>query len=407
MLRNGRRVLCLPSRLPGPRATYGPECGSTMELHEYRREFPITHRHAFLNHASVSAQNHRVIQALTAYFARGESQPFDRLLPDLLGLREEFAERVAALINAARSDEVVPMGGTASGINTAANSLPLRAGDNVLVLEGDYPAVIYPWLNLAPKGVLTKVVPQLQGGLDLDVLQARIDYKTRVIAISTAMFATGYRNDMAAVGRLCRERDIYFVADGIQTLGAFPLDVQECQIDFLACGSQKWLLSEPGAGFLYCRHDLLRELQLGAYVGSASTVDPLNFLDFNFTLQDTAERFSLGTPNLLGMVALNASLALLHEVGIERISERVTTLTDVLIHDLSGLGYPVLSNLAPERRSGIVLIGVPDPEGQYERLMAANVVTSLRGAGLRVSPHFYNTEEDVLRVGEVLGRRSR
>ncbi len=106
------------------------------------------------------------------------------------------------------------------------------------------------------------------------------------------------------------------------------------------------------------------------------------------------------------MVALNASLALLHEVGIERISERVTTLTDVLIHDLSGLGYPVLSNLAPERRSGIVLIGVADPEGQYERLMAANVVTSLRGAGLRVSPHFYNTEEDVLRVGEVLGRRS-
>ncbi len=374
-----------------------------MELHEYRREFPITDRHAFLNHASVSAQNRRVVRAVTEHMERAESQPFDRFSPDLLALREEFAHRVATLINAARPDEIVPMGGTAAGINTAANSLPLRTGDNVLVLDGDYPAVIYPWLNLAPKGILTKVVPQINGGLDLDVLESRIDNHTRVIALSSAMFATGYRNDMAAVGRLCRERGIYFVADCIQTLGAFPLDVQECHIDFLACGSQKWLLSEPGAGFLYCRHDLLPDLQLGAYVGSASTVDPLNFLDYNFTFPDTSERFSLGTPNVLGMVALNASLAMVLEVGIERISERVLALTEVLVHDLLERGYPVLSNLHPERRTGIVLLGVPDPEAQYERLMAVNVVTSPRGAGLRVSPHFYNLEEDVLRVGEVLG----
>ncbi len=377
-----------------------------MDLQEYRREFPITERYAFLNHASVSAQNRRVGQAVTAHIERAQHQPFDRLQPDLIALRETFSRQVAVLINAARPDEVVPMGGTAAGINTAANSLPLRPGDNVLVLDGDYPAVIYPWLNLASKGVLTKFVPPVRGGLNLDVLESRIDARTRAIAVSTAMFATGYRNDMAAIGNLCRERGIYFVADGIQTLGAFPLDVQECRIDLLACGSQKWLLGAMGAGFLYCRHELLRDLQPGAYVGSASTVDPLNFLDYNFTLQDTSERFSLGTPNDLGLVALSASLALLHEVGIERISQRVLELTDVLVDELHRRGYTVLSNLAPERRTGIIVIDVPDAQLQYERLLAAGVVTSARGAGLRVSPHFYNTDEDVLRVGEVLGNRS-
>lgn len=122
-----------------------------MDLQEYRREFPITERYAFLNHASVSAQNRRVGQAVTAHIERAQHQPFDRLQPDLIALRETFSRQVAALINAARPDEVVPMGGTAAGINTAANSLPLRPGDNVLVLDGDYPAVIYPWLNLASR----------------------------------------------------------------------------------------------------------------------------------------------------------------------------------------------------------------------------------------------------------------
>ena len=373
-----------------------------MELHEYRELFPIAETHAFLNHASVSAPSRPVTDAVRAHMGRAETTPFDRLLPEVEELVARFKGRVASLINAARPDEVVPFGGTAAGINTAANSLPLRAGENVLVLDGDYPAVIYPWLNLAPRGILTKWVPQRTGGLDLDVLEARIDSHTRAVSVSTAMFATGYRNDIEALGALCRERGIYLVVDCIQTLGAFPIDVQGCGIDFLACGSQKWLLSTPGSGFLYCRRGLLPELRLGAYVGTFSTVDPLNFLDYNFTLQDSSERFSLGTPNLLGTVALDASLGLLQEVGIARISGRVLALTDTLIADLCARGYRVLSNLDPARRSGIVVVEVPEPQQAYEKLLAAGVVTSIRGAGLRISPHFYNTEADVCRVGEVL-----
>lgn len=376
-----------------------------MDLGAYRYEFPVTERCAFLNHASVATYNRRLVAALTAHAEQMRDLPFDHLLQDLLVLTEDFKERVASLIGAARPDEIVPMQGAGVGINTAAYSLPLAAGDNVLVLQGDYPANVYPWLNLASRGVLVKFVPQRDGGLDLDLLEARIDNRTRAVALSSAMFATGFKNDLCAAGELCRSRGIYFVVDGIQTLGAMPLDVQECRIDFLACGSQKWLLGAPGSGFLYCRHELLDELQPGAYVGAFSTLDPWNFLDYNFTLQSSSERFTVGTPNIPGLVALHASLELLLEVGIDKIARRIRQLTDILIEDLQARGYRILSNLAPEHRTGIVIVDAPEPVAAYQKLLAANVITSARGAGLRVSPHFYNSEADVLRVGEVLGDR--
>jgi selenocysteine lyase/cysteine desulfurase len=377
-----------------------------MDFSTYRSTFPITAEYAFLNHASISPYSTHVTNAVAAHMQAMQTQPFDHFRDHLFKLVTRFKQQVAQLINAASPNEIVPMPNTAMGINTAAASLPLRPGDNVLVLDGDYPANIYPWLNLAPRGVLVKWVPQQNGGLDLDRLVVRIDGRTRVIALSSAMFATGFRNNLQSVGALCQERGIYFVVDAIQTLGAFSLDVQACHVDFLACGSQKWLLSAPGSGFLYCREGVLDELQLGAYVGAASTVDPFNFLDYNFTLQPSAERFSLGTPNILGMVALDASLALLHEAGISHIGEQVLALTDTLIDDLQARGYHILSNQESAHRSGIVIVEVPDPQAAYERLLAANVVTSVRGAGLRIAPHFYNTEADVLRVGEVLGDRT-
>ncbi len=376
-----------------------------MDLSSYRAEFPIAEQHAYLNHAAISPLSRRVSQAIRDHLAQVETLPFDRFFEQIIALPDRFKERVASLIGAARPDEIVPMANVATGINTVAQALPLRPGDNVLVLDGDYPVNIYPFLNLAPRGVLVKWTPQHEGGLDLERLVSRIDPHTRAIVLSSAMFATGFRNDIAALGELCRERGIYFVVDGIQTLGAFPLDVQACRIDFLACGAHKWLMGAPGSGFLYCRRELLDELQLGAYVGAASVVDPFNFLDYNFTLQPTAERFSIGTPNFLGLIALHAALELLLEVGIPRIAERITELTDILVGDLQERGYTILSNLAPERRSGIIMVEVPDARAAYQQLLAANVITSARGAGLRIAPHFYNDEADVLRVGEVLGRR--
>jgi selenocysteine lyase/cysteine desulfurase len=373
-------------------------------LATYRDEYAITEQYAFLSHAAVSPLSRRIVDAVANQLHRAASEPATRLFPEIFTLMADLRQRLAQLINARESSEIVLMPNTAMGLNSAAVSLPLRTGDNVLVLEGDYPANIYPWQQLAYKGVLTKMVPQRAGGLDVDALAARIDRRTRVIALSTAMFATGFRNDIATVGRMCKERGIFFVVDAIQTLGAFPIDVQACSIDFLAAGSQKWLLSAPGAGFLYVRRELLDELEPGAYVGASSVVDPMNYLDYNLTFPPSAERFNLGTPNIMGAVALHAAVGMLQEVGSRLIEQRVTTLVDALINDLTERGHSLAADTAPEHRSGIVVVQLPNPEAACKRLEEAGVIATVRG-GLRLAPHFYNTLEEVMRVGEVLGDR--
>ena len=374
-----------------------------LDLNRYRSLFPIAERCAFLNHAGVSPVNTRAVEAMRAFNELTAHVSFADLFEDVANTLLDLRQRIATLVNAHSADEIVLMPNTATGINTAALSLPLHPGDNVLVLDGDYPANIYPWMNLAHRGVLTKFVPTRDGGLDLDLLRARIDSHTRVIALSSVLFATGFRNDLVAVGKLCREYGLFFVVDGIQSLGALPFDVQEAYVDFLACGSLKWLLGPSGGGFLYVRDELMEELVAGAYVGAASVVNPENFLDYNFTLQPTAARFALGSQNFLGMLGVHASISLIQEVGIDQIAERVLALTSVAIDDLRRRGYRFSASTAPEHRSGIVIVEVDDPLAASQRLKAAGIITVPRGKGVRLAPHFYNTEEELLRVGEVLG----
>lgn len=368
----------------------------------YRELFPIAKRLAVFNHAGVSPLNTRAVAAMNAFNEQCLMFSLNEFRDGTTTTLNDLRQRFATLVNARSIDEIVLMPNTAAGINTAALSLPLRPGDNVLVLDGDYPANIYPWMNLSHRGVLTKFVPARNGGLDLDVLVSRIDSHTRVIAMSTVVFATGFRNDLVAVGQICKERGIFFVVDGIQSLGALPFDVQAANVDFLAAGSQKWLLGPIGGGFMYVRREILDQLVPGAYVGAASTVDPWNFLDYNFTPLPTAERFNLGSQNMLGMYGVRASLEMIQEAGIEHVAERVLMLAGVAIGDLQERGFTLSASTAPEHRSGIVIPEVADPVAACAKLEAAGIICIPRGKGVRIAPHFYNTEEEVLRVGEVL-----
>jgi cysteine desulfurase / selenocysteine lyase len=218
------------------------------------------------------------------------------------------------------------------------------------------------------------------------------------------VFATGFRNNLVEVGKICKERGIFFVVDGIQSLGALPFDVQATHVDFLAAGSQKWLLGPVGAGFLYVRRELIDRLVPGPYVGAGSVVDAINFLDYNFTLLPTAERFNLGSSNFVGAYGLHASVALIQEIGIEQIAERVLMLAGVAIGDLRERGFKLAASTAPEHRSGIVIPEVDDPVAASARLEQEGIICIPRGKGIRIAAHFYNTEEEILRVGEVLSR---
>jgi selenocysteine lyase/cysteine desulfurase len=368
----------------------------------YRSLFPITERLAYLNHASISPLNMRAAEAIHAFVTTTSSADLLDAFPTMLKKRAALLECLATLINARGADEIVAVPNTAYAVNCAALSLPLKAGDNVLVVDGDYPAVIYPWMNLAHRGVLTKVVPQDNGGLNLERLLARIDARTRVIAVSTVMFATGYRNPIEEIGQICKERGIFFVVDSIQSLGAFPLDVQAAKIDWLCCGSHKWLLGPPGAGFMFVRRELLPELVPGAYVGTMSTVDPFNFLDYNYTMQPTAARFAIGTDNVAGYMGLGESIDLILEAGPTAISQHVLGLVDAAIDDLGERGYRFCASTAPEHRSGILVVEVDDPKATVAKLKDAGIAAIERGRGIRIAPHLYNTREEIMRVGEVL-----
>jgi selenocysteine lyase/cysteine desulfurase len=316
-------------------------------------------------------------------------------------LDQDLRQALGQLINAS-PEEIALVQNTAEGINIAAHAIPFQPGDNVIFCDMEYPANVYPWMNLERHGVEARIVPNREGGLALDDLEEYVDQRTRAVAASSVEFLTGFRNDIKSIGELCRAKGIYFVVDGIQSLGVIPLDVRECQIDMLSCGGPKWLLGPCGQGFIFCRRELIEEMT-PPYAGATSVVDFLNFRDYDLTFLPDARRFELGTPNLVGIVGLLSSVNLLLEVDIEEIQRWTLHLTAVLIDDLQKRGYPIASCLRPEHRSAIVSFPTPDAQADYDKLIAHKVIISLRENYIRVSPHCYNTEEEVLRVGQVLG----
>jgi cysteine desulfurase/selenocysteine lyase len=370
-----------------------------MQLNELRQEFPLTEELTFLNHAATSPLPGRTRAAMTRFI---EARRFvRRAWEEYETLDQDLRQAAGQLINAS-PEEIALVQNTAEGLNIAAHALPFQPGDNVILCDMEYPANVYPWMNLERRGVEIRIVPNREGGLALDDLEAAIDQRTRVVAVSSVEFLTGFRNDLKGIGELCRAKGTYFVVDGIQSLGVIPLDVRECHIDMLSCGGPKWLMGPCGQGFFYCRRELLEEI-IPAYAGATSVVDFLNFRDYNLTFLPDARRFELGTPNLVGMAGLLASVSLLLEVGIEEIRRWTLHLTDVLIEDLQMRGYQIASCLRPAHRSAIISFPTPDVEADYEKLVANQVIVSLRENYIRVSPHGYNTEEEVLRVGQVLG----
>jgi selenocysteine lyase/cysteine desulfurase len=258
-------------------------------------------------------------------------------------------------------------------------------------------------MNLEREGVEARCIPHDGGGLTVGAVAAHADARTRVVAASSVEFLTGFRSDLTALGEWCRAHDAYFVIDGIQSLGVLPMDVQAFHIDFLSCGGPKWLMGPAGQGFIYVRRGLLGQLQ-PPFAGCISVIGWEDWRDYDLTFLPNASRFELGCANTIGRVGLLAAARLLLSVGIESIERWTLHLTELLIRDLEQRGYEIVSNRAPARRSPIVSFRVPgDVAEVYEQLTAARVIISQREDLLRVSPHCYNTEEEILRVGEALG----
>jgi selenocysteine lyase/cysteine desulfurase len=239
--------------------------------------------------------------------------------------------------------------------------------------------------------------------IEWDDLRAALDDRTRLVSLSSVEFTSGFRNDLDAVGALCRERGIYFFVDAIQSLGVLPLDVQRTPIDFLAADGHKWMLAPQGAGLFYIRRELVDQLHTTG-VGWNSVIGNHDFTKIDFRLKPHAGRWESGTLNVAGITGLGASLELLLSPGIEAVAQRVLELTDYLCDKANRAGMEVFSSRRLGDRSGIVSLRTQeDPRSLVRRCKSAGIVINQRAGRVRVSPHCYNSFEEIERLIEVLG----
>jgi selenocysteine lyase/cysteine desulfurase len=238
------------------------------------------------------------------------------------------------------------------------------------------------------------------------ILKAAGHPRTRLVSLSHVEYASGQRHDLGAIGSFCRERGILFCVDAIQSMGALPIDVGAMKIDYLSADGHKWLLGPEGAGVFYCRRELLESTRPLA-IGWMNVVNDQEYGNYDFTLKGDARRFECGTLNVPGLLALKASLELLAAVGVEGVSARLKSLTDRLIEGLRGKGYLIVSPRGEGEWSGIVsFVSSRHDHGAVARMLRAEHRTEIvvREGRLRVSAHWYNTEEQIDRlVGNLPG----
>lgn len=374
----------------------------------FRLDMPITEQWAYFDHASVAPISGPARQAIQRYSNEAAEQGttiwmrWDRQI--------ERVRQLAAELVGADSHEIALVPNTTSGISLVAEGFPWREGDNLVTLANEFPSNQYPWLNLATRGVETRRVPVEGGRVDLNRVAEACDEKTRLVALSWIGFASGWRIDPAEAADMAHRQGALFLLDAIQGLGVFPLDVRAAGIDFLAADGHKWMLGPEGAGLLFVRRehlDLLRPLN----VGWNSVAHRQDFDRIELDIRNEAVRYEGGSQNMVGMMALGASLELLRDAGLgpkdDTLARRVIDLTDQACDRLQEIGAVVVSHREGKHRSGIVSFTLPgvDPKAMRAACNKEGVVLSCRAGRLRISPHVYNNHDDLDRLISTLSKQ--
>jgi cysteine desulfurase / selenocysteine lyase len=369
---------------------------------EFRRQMPISEHWAFFDSAAVSPLPGPARDALAVWLAEATEQGgtawlnWDRQVEQL--------RRHAAQMLGAATEEIALVRSTTDGVTLAAEGFPWQPGDNLVVPADEFPTNQYGWMNLINRGVEVRRVPTEEGGLDLNRLEAACDSRTRIVALSWVGYLTGWRTDLKAAAEIAHRRGALLFVDAIQGLGAFPLDVRQTDIDFLAAGGQKWMLSPEGTGLFYVRRELLSKLRpLG--IGAHSVTQGNDYTRIELSLKPTAARYEGGGPNMAGMIALGASLGVLLSVGLPAIEQRILEITNECCRRLNDLGAKMVSRRdQANHNSGIVTFELPGCDQQAVRKhgYTRKVAFAYRAGKLRISPHAYVNGEDIDQLFETL-----
>lgn len=370
-----------------------------MDIAAIREDFPITKHYINLDNAGLSPFPVPVVESVEKMLhERAEHGVL--AFWDWVDLTNQTKELIADLIHA-DSEEIALTQNTSEGINIVANMLDWEPGDNVVLNNLEFFPNYWPWLRLRKRGVEIRIIEHRDGRITSDDWAAHIDDSTKVIALSSVAWVNGLRHDLAKLGRLARRHGAYLVVDAMQSAGVIETDVRQGPVDFLACGGHKWLFSLLGSGFFYCRRELIEKFE-PAYVGWQSDDQPFNYSFREYKLAPTAQRFMHGNTNIAGVHGLHAGISYINRIGLENIERRNRHLTDHLIDRLSPLGVRFLSPLEEEYRSSLINVIPSDPEAVLRLAEERKILVCLREGGIRVSPNFYNTEQEIDQFVEVI-----
>jgi cysteine desulfurase/selenocysteine lyase len=373
-------------------------------------DFPSLAKWSFFNHSGVSPLPRRAADAIRLYTQQSEA---DGYMTGKWYQQAETTRKLAAKMINADPKEIAFVKNTSEGLAFVSNGLAWQAGDEIISTSSEYPANVYPWMAAAKRFGARHIMvrERSDGRIALDDLFAAVTPRTRMIAISHVEYASGYRNDVAAIGEFCRTHKnargekILFCVDAIQSIGAVLVDVKAMQIDYLSAGGHKWMLGPEGLGIFFCRLELLDTLE--PEVGWMNVAKASDFVNFDFTLKGDARRFECGGYNIAGVLGLGASLKLLSETGMETVSGRLKALTDLLVEGVRGKGYTVYSPRERDEWSGIVSFYSPgQPASEIATLTreldAKHIIIVERAGRLRAAPHFYQSEVQIKNLIDAL-----
>jgi len=368
-----------------------------------RHEFPVAREKIFLAHAGVCPLPRRVAEAIADCAAKatlGDQEEF------MLSRLEDARKLGAQLLNC-QPDEIALVGPTSLALSFVASGLKLRRGDNVLIYHDDYPSNVYPWMAMAERGIEVRLLNTRGLGVirPKDVV-GQVDENTKLVALASCHFISGFRIEISEIGKMLQERGILFCVDGIQTLGAFPTTVEH--VDFLAADAHKWLLGPCAAGILYVRKQSQPILTPPVY-GWHNVRNPNFVAQSEIVFRNGAVKYEAGTQNLLGVVGLIACMEMALELGIENIAAELLRKREWLVPELQKRGFAVVNADSKPNAGSITSFfhSQKDMVALHKKLTEAGIVSSLRvdrkGKNyIRFAPHFYNTDAELHRAVDLL-----
>lgn len=374
---------------------------SDSEIADIRELFPfLSDGRIYMNHAAISPLPTPVFNATRYGLEVRNSGPIENFEKGMQ-IVEDAREQIANYIHADSPEQITFMGNTSDAISAVAEGLTWSEGDEIILNTLEFPSNVQPFRRLENLGVNLVYAEPSSHRVEPADIEKLITPKTKLVSISAVQYLSGFRADIKTIGELCSRHNILFVVDGIQALGATPINVKACKIDALCTGAHKWLMAPMGIGFLYLSKNIEPHLQ-PVKTGWLSVEDPWELTKYEKSWLPVNQHLETGTPNLVGISGIGASLKLFKDIGTDAIRQQILYLSGSIISLLEERDdVEVITQPGHDQRMGIVAFSIktnPVLDAAISRLKENNCTLSAREGYVRISPHFYNTEQEIEQV---------